>query len=423
MNFIKRAFCSLWYRKKTFLLLFAVFFVQSLLILTGFSLQAGCRQAAQEMRENIGAWVTVNNFHTESSDIFYGADLLTPETVETIAAHPLVRGVNPFVYSMAMASDDIAPIVSDIQKEKFGPWKNSWMRVEGTYELEQVSEFVAHNAMLAEGRVFTHEDAGAAVISSDIALESGISLGDVITLTGFYTEEEQGSEYHGSDAQVEVVGIYAVQNYAARTDLAFYNTENVVYVTPDVAYQLNGMENVYNVRFELSDPLQAEQFVADMQAMGLADSENFEFVIDTTQYRSMQSAIDSMTKLASLMSATAIIMGGVVLVMMLMITLKDREFEVGVLLSMGENRGKILAQLLLESLVPVLAAMTASLSCNGFGQQAVGALFATTIQAVATPGVVFAMYVVGIMLVVVSSGVTAWKIARYQPKAILMAVE
>jgi len=375
------------------------------------------------MKESIGAWVTVNNFHTDSSDIFYGANLLTPETIEKIEEHPLVQGVNPFVYSMAMASEDIAPVVSEIQEEKFGPGKNSWMRVEGTYELGQVSEFMSGNAMLAEGRVFTHEDVGAAVISSDIALKCNISVGGTITLTGFYTEKEKGSEFHGSDAQVEVVGIYAVQNYAARTDMAFYNTENVVYVTPDIAYRLNGMENVFNARFQLRDPLQVEQFVEDVQNMGLENSENFEFVIDTTQFRSMRSAIDSMTKLAALMSSAAIIMGGVVLVMMLIITLKDREFEVGVLLSMGENRGKILAQLLLESLLPVLAAMTVSLGCSWFSQQAVGALFATTIQAAATPGVIFAMYIAGILLVALSFCVTAWKIAKYQPKWILMAME
>lgn len=423
MNFVKRALYSLWYRKRSCLLLMAVFFVLSLFILTGFSLRDSCRQGAQEMRETIGALVTINYYDTKNGDGFYSADLLTAETVGKISAHPLVRGTNPFIYSIAMGTEDIKPIVSPEQKEKFGIWKNSWMRIEGTYDLHAVSQFNNGNAALADGRFFTEEDRQAAVISSDVALESGIYVGDTVHLTGFYTEEEQGSGFNGSDAQVEVVGIYTIKNYADRTDLVLYNTENAVYVTPDVAYQLNGMENAYSVRFELSDPLQAEKFVEDVQAMGLEGGEDFRFTIDTTQYRSMQSAIDSMTQLSSIMAAAAVITGGLVLVMLLSITLKDRDFELGVLLSMGEDKGKIWAQLFFESLVPVLLGMTAALSCSDAARQLVAGLFSTSMPIRQTGGAVLQMYAAGVVLTLFASGMTAWKLIKYQPKKILMAVE
>lgn len=125
MNFVKRALYSLWHRKRSCLLLMAVFFVLSLFILTGFSLRDSCRQGAQEMRETIGATVIINNYNTPSSDIFYGADLLTPEAIQKIAAHPLVRGQNPFVYSMAMGTEDVRAVVSEVQEEKFGISQNT----------------------------------------------------------------------------------------------------------------------------------------------------------------------------------------------------------------------------------------------------------------------------------------------------------
>lgn len=423
MNFIKRALCSLWYRKRSCLLLIAVFFVLSLFILTGFSLRDSCRQGAQEMRETIGATVIINNYHTTSSDIFYGADLLTPETIRKIAGHPLVRGQNPFIYSMAMGTEDVKAVVSEVQAEKFGMSQNTWLRVEGTYDLHAVSEFNSGNAALADGRLFTEDDTGVALISSDMARESNIYVGDKVRLAGFYTEERRGEGFNGEDVLVEVVGIYTLNNYIDRTDMAFYNTENLVYVTPDVAYQLNGMENAYSVRFELSDPLQAEKFVEDVQAMGLEGGEDFRFTIDTTQYRSMQSAIDSMTQLSSIMAAAAVITGGVVLVMLLSITLKDRDFELGVLLSMGEDKGKIWAQLFFESLVPVLLGMTAALSCSDAARQLVAGLFSTSMPIRQTGGAVLQMYAAGVVLTLFASGMTAWKLIKYQPKKILMAVE
>lgn len=420
MNFCKRAFISLWYRKRSFLVLFSVFLILSLLILTGAAALASSRRTATEVREQVGATVIVDNFNVQTTDIFYGSNLLAPETVETIAAHPLVTEYNPFVYSMAVATEDIVPVVSEVQKEKYGLSQNTWMRVEGTYELPEVADFVAGAVWLAEGRSFERDDKNVAVISADVASVSGIQVGHQIRLGAFYNEEH--GNYHGQDALVEVVGIFAIQNPLLQTDAAFYNTENVIYVTPDVAFTLNGMENVYNVKYQLSDPTQAEAFVADIQAMGVEDAEHFEYTIDTTQYRSLQGSIHSMTQLAGVIYAAAVLMGGIVLVMLLMITMKDREFELGVLLSMGEGKGKIIAQMILEALVPVLLGMTAAVFCGGIGRQFLNGLFSGgAVTVTSTPATVLEMYAVGILLTLLSSCVTAWKVMRYQPKRILMA--
>ncbi len=126
--------------------------------------------------------------------------------------------------------------------------------------------------------------------------------------------------------------------------------------------------------------------------------DNYQFTIDTTQYRSMQKAIDSMTKLAAIMFAASILMGAVVLVMMLMINLKDREFELGVLLSMGENKAKIIGQMMLESLFPVLCAMTAAVFCSGWMQQIFANLFTTVVDLSLTPITIFEMYLAGFLL-------------------------
>ena len=44
MNAVKRGFFSLWYRKKTALLLFCVFLILAALVLAGFSMLEACRQ-------------------------------------------------------------------------------------------------------------------------------------------------------------------------------------------------------------------------------------------------------------------------------------------------------------------------------------------------------------------------------------------
>lgn len=74
MNFLKRAVFSLWHHKKNTLILFSVFFVIAVLILSGFSMLEACRAEEKTMRESIGATVTVGT-------VYNGANLIPEEKV------------------------------------------------------------------------------------------------------------------------------------------------------------------------------------------------------------------------------------------------------------------------------------------------------------------------------------------------------
>ena len=86
MNAVKRGFFSLWYRKKTALLLFCVFLILAALVLAGFSMLEACRQEERALREQVGATVTLNNYHTEEADLYAGSNQISQESVEKIEA-------------------------------------------------------------------------------------------------------------------------------------------------------------------------------------------------------------------------------------------------------------------------------------------------------------------------------------------------
>ena len=85
---------------------------------------------------------------------------------------------------------------------------------------------------------------------------------------------------------------------------------------------------------------------------------------------------------------------------------------------------KILSQLVLESLFPVLGATTGAMFAVPYTQQAVNLLFsgALTHPVTTTMGAIAAVYVSGVILTLLASGVTAFKLWRYQPKKVLVAV-
>lgn len=410
MNFLKRAVFSLWHHKKNTLILFSVFFVIAVLILSGFSMLEACRAEEKTMRESIGATVTVGT-------VYNGANLIPEEKVAPLAQEDNVTGYNPYVLSMARGTIDITPYATPEQKDLYGSM-DRWFRVDGTLDVASSSGFLTGAQALSDGRLFEEDDVCAAVISDAVAQDSGVKIGDKVHL------ETVQNLYGGEDVEVTIVGTYSLSQALPHTNAPYYNSENQVYTTPDAAMQLFGPEGlVYNARFTVRDPERAGELVEKLQALHLPEEDNLQYTIDDLQYRAIRGTIGSMTGMATAMLLASCAIGGITLVMLLLIELNSRDFEMGVLLSMGESKVKIVLQLISESLFPVLAATTAAIFASPAADWAVNQLFTGSLTAPvsATGASVSAMYLCGVALTLAASAVTAYKVARYEPKKALMA--
>lgn len=100
-------------------------------------------------------------------------------------------------------------------------------------------------------------------------------------------------------------------------------------------------------------------------------------------------------------------------------------FEIGVLLSMGETKGRIMLQMTTESLLPVLLAITAgtviSFPLAGVIRDSIDLSAGVTVAVGGKQ--IGLLYLCGIVLTLLSSLVMVYKIVRYQPKKILMDTE
>ena len=95
MNFLKRCLRSLWYNRKNALLLFLIFTVAFSLVLAGLMLLQSAGESSRTLRREYQASVGIYDFATRSYDV-HDQNLLSQETVEALAAHPLVAACYPF---------------------------------------------------------------------------------------------------------------------------------------------------------------------------------------------------------------------------------------------------------------------------------------------------------------------------------------
>jgi ABC-type antimicrobial peptide transport system permease subunit len=193
----------------------------------------------------------------------------------------------------------------------------------------------------------------------------------------------------------------------------------------DTLVTLNKLNKVFTVVYKISDPTKVKEFVKKVQSLNLAEGKELSFLIDDSEYRSMAGTINSMIRISLAMVMVSMMMGAIILTLLVMILFKDRNYEIGILLSLGESKAKIMSQMVLEVLTPILLAATGAVCISTVAAQKITSFFGGSgnISVSVQPLPVIAMYLCGILLTLLASISMIWKIVRYQPREMLMDVQ
>ena len=364
-------------------------------------------------------------------------------------------------------------------------------------------EFEEGDYKVVRGRFYNEEEIkdGSLVclISEALAQVNGISVGDSITLASNWMSNyyaNAGISEEDLDVVLEVIGIYS-HNSPLTPDAPNYdyaspyeNPDNMIlmpstsvylaslamqqkeydyyaqvypdeeyYQNPDNRPSVENMEkNMYinNVTLLLDDPLNVDQFVEDYQntlsQFTSLDANNDEF-------NRLAKPLDTLSMYADFIVWLVVINAIVIITLVTALTLKTREYEIGVLLSVGASKLKVIAQFFIElaivavigfslsvvsgSLIAkrignvVLEAQIASSDVNGnedeLGYYEYTSLWDTdyttdiTIEDLISeyevkisPLIIAEIYVLGLGIVLISVIIPSFMIMRYNPKKILM---
>ncbi len=128
-----------------------------------------------------------------------------------------------------------------------------------------------------------------------------------------------------------------------------------------------------------------------------------------------------MTTVSQFMMFAAFAIGVVSLSLLVMIMLKERDFEIGVLLSMGESKMKIIIQLVAEILIPVIAGIGIAILIAGLATEGLIEIIsrASSIAPMITGSDVGLLAVSSIIIVILSSISTIIKVSKYHPRDML----
>ena len=213
------------------------------------------------------------------------------------------------------------------------------------------------------------------VISSELAGENNIRVGDILTFTAEMSMDYDPDEYSGLESgdavtingieytaaeafmggratrevkyELKVTGIYfdLTDEYPMEgmSALASMNKRNEILTTLPTLLggKKTGSESglTVNVTFYLNDPGDLALFEADIRKMGLDDA--YRVTTDTEGYEKTIKPIESLKGISIVFMLIVLILGGIILLLLCSIAIRERKYEIGVLRAMGMKKGKV----------------------------------------------------------------------------------
>ena len=366
---IKNALLSLKKNIGKTILLFVIIVVITNLVIAGLSIQSATKKSMDQIRSSLGNDVTLSvDFRNmmknrKPSEAVSNETSLTTTMADSLKDLKYVKNYN-YQISTSANSNSISAVETasdnsnnqqDTNKPNDQPEQASNQvdfTISANTTMKYLDSFTNNNYKLTKGRLLTTKDQNTnnCVIETNLASDNDLSVGDTFTITTTVNDEIITQE-------LTIVGIYEIQSTNEIGSAHFNNPVNTIYTDLSIGQTLTGSsENITSAIYYLDDPENAEAFVELAKKKSDIDFDTFSLDANNRLYQQNASSLESMKSFAKMFVWIVVIAGSTILCLILALTIRNRYYEIGVLLSLGQSKVKIIAQQLIEvGLIAVVA--------------------------------------------------------------------
>lgn len=216
----------------------------------------------------------------------------------------------------------------------------------GYNSFEAMSDFISGNYTITDGAVSDDFTSNTCVISEELATLNELAVGDIITLVSPYDED--------ITYELEITGIYK-ENSEASSDMSsmFTSSANTIITNVTVAEAVSLLDEeiipTVTPTYILTDTEVVDEFEEEVIEKGL--SEYFTLTNNVEEVESATKSIVNVKTFATTFLMITLIIGAVVLLVINMINIRERKYEIGVLRTIGMRKSLVITQFMFELLV------------------------------------------------------------------------
>lgn len=375
MNFFKRAWLNVWAKKGRSILLILVSSAILMFVLTGLLIRSAAVKATNQAKEEVGATVTLSanrqaafkKMQSSSSSNKSSRPKLTLTPVKLSDATKIAKLSNISSYNVTSSTSVNASSYDTVSTSSGmggnsssggpgGGMKSSTSsgdtQIDGVTATSLTSVFSDSQSKITKGRGITTADKNTnhVVVEKELASQNDLSVGDTITV-----KKTTGSK---SKVKLKIVGIYKASATSSSSSPMSTDTSNTMYTSYTLANTFKG--NKYagtadSVTFNVKNPAK----VSSVKTAGkkLINTSKYALSTDDSSYQTVKASMDNVESFANKIVWLVAIAGTIILALIVILMIRERRFEIGVLLSLGEARWKIIAQFFTEMLMVIVIAV------------------------------------------------------------------
>ncbi|PEL48296.1 ABC transporter permease [Bacillus toyonensis] len=389
MNFMKRAILSMKKRVGTSLILMAVFLIVTNLVLAGFTIQNASKKAADAARKKLGADVTLSlDFDKLGQQAQKTGEMPNPPKLNTKETDQLAKSkyVKDYNYiSNTFGISDGLKLVGASEGEEEGKGKagmaavrggsssgteidmNASFMIEGVRKTALQESFKNGKSKIIDGKPITEQmkDQNVALMEKRLAELNNLKVGDKVKVQSGDKKET---------LEVEIIGIYETNEQAMGQQAPpIMDPANKLYMPHSTMKKFEvdqGISSIQVVYF-LKDPQNIEAFKKEAKKSKI----NFNYYkLDAhdSLYKQMIGPIENISSTSQMIIYIVSIAGAIILGLIIMLSIKGRRKEMGILLSIGEKKWKLMAQFVVEVVCIAILSFGLSITTGAKVSQYIG---------------------------------------------------
>ena len=282
-------------------------------------------------------------------------------------------------------------------------------------------DFKSEVLKLEKGRHIEENDNNKIMIHEKFAELNNVNLGDKIKLS-----------QEGKTLELEIVGIYSGEKTNTFNGLSSDFIENTVYTDYKSSQELSNLianNKITSVEYGVEDPTKLDDVIKAVENLGI---NNLMVSKSNKNYELVTSSVESITKITNMIRIGSVVVGVVILSLILMFWVRERTYEIGILLSLGTSKVNLVLQFIVEvllvTIVGLMIAIGIEIATIKYLTSNVGSIFseelpksiADELMKMSVNGIdIVNLVIVMIAIVVISVVVALLPILKMKPKKIL----
>lgn len=283
-------------------------------------------------------------------DMFDEANKISIDDIKEYATSDYVKsyyytisiGVNSDTIDKASMESTSSSMPKRFERKEFNNETSADFTLKGYSSIESMNEFIDGSYKITDGEVSEDFTDSSCIINKELATLNELKVGDTIKVK----DPIKTSKTY----KLVVSGIYEEKSDTENNMSMFASSVNTIITNSNVVNKIikndSSLEVSTSPTFVLTDENVVDKFSEELTKKGLSEFLTLETNLD--QVKNATSTISNVKTFSTTFLVITLIIGTIVLLVINMINIRERKYEIGVLRTIGMKKYKVCLQFIFE---------------------------------------------------------------------------